>query len=161
MKVLTLRQPWASLVVMGAKKWETRSWKPSRATHYLIGGQGLLIHSSQKFDESFKGLLTYPPFKNYLSDWRALPLGCIIGIVSIGRVISTEDWTKEFIWPGMPEALLPEEKEFGNYERGRWAWELERPVQFEHPIKAKGSLAIWQYNGALPTLFRKSKSETL
>lgn len=41
MKVISLRQPWALLVVLGHKKIETRSWK----TTYR---GDLLIHASQK-----------------------------------------------------------------------------------------------------------------
>lgn len=44
MKVLTLRQPWASLVACGVKNIETRSWRaPASAI-----GQPLLIHAGAK-----------------------------------------------------------------------------------------------------------------
>ena len=44
MKVLTLKQPWATLVAEGIKKYEFRSWK----THYR--GK-ILIHTSQKIEK--------------------------------------------------------------------------------------------------------------
>lgn len=39
MKVLTIRQPWATLIMLGIKQLETRSWR----THYR--GE-LVIHAS-------------------------------------------------------------------------------------------------------------------
>ena len=152
MRVLTLQQPWASLVVMGAKKWETRSWKPSNAMRHLIQMHDLLIHSSAKFDWQHRNLLTFPPFKKYLPNADALPLGAILGYVSVGRIITTEHWLKEN--PGYPE-----EQAMGNYSSGRWAWEFTKAVQWEFPIQAKGSLSLWEYDG--PFFMKNAKSEVL
>ena len=44
MKALSIRQPWASLIVAGIKDIENRSW----VTNYR--GK-LLIHAAQKFDK--------------------------------------------------------------------------------------------------------------
>ena len=41
MKALTIKEPWASLIINGYKKYKFRSWK----THYR--GK-ILIHTSQK-----------------------------------------------------------------------------------------------------------------
>lgn len=147
MKVLTLRQPWASLVVIGAKKWETRSWKPSPTMIYLLQKDGLLIHSSAKFESLHRGLMTFPPFTKYLDEIGSFPLGKIIGFVKLGRVLTTKDWAAEF----KPELQYPyEEQEFGNYESGRWAWELTNLIKFDIPIPAKGSLSFWDYNDRIP-----------
>lgn len=62
MKVLTLKQPWATLVAEGIKKYEFRSWK----TKYR--GK-ILIHAGTGIDkeelEKFKDLnLEFPSKKN-------------------------------------------------------------------------------------------------
>ena len=44
MKALTLWQPWASLVIAGAKPYEFRSWSPPR---WLIG-QRIVIHAAAR-----------------------------------------------------------------------------------------------------------------
>src|SRR5580692_2219073 len=148
MRVLTLQQPFASLVVMGVKGWETRGWKPSDAMLYILRQEGLLIHSSQKMDYTHQSLCTYPPFKTYVPDLKVLPFGPILGYVSVGRVITADHWLQE-----NPD--YPEEYSFGNYTKGRWAWELPAAVQWELPIQAKGSLSLWEYNAPI-TLKAKS-----
>ena len=50
MKAISLHQPWASLITVGAKTIETRSWAPPKA---LIG-QRIAIHATKRmpsFDE--------------------------------------------------------------------------------------------------------------
>ena len=44
MKALTIWQPWASLIAMGAKPYEFRGWKPPKS---LIG-QRLAIHAGAR-----------------------------------------------------------------------------------------------------------------
>ena len=60
MKVLTIRQPWASLIIQGYKRFEFRSWK----TNYR---GDLLIHAGKMIDKEAKMRL-----KNFLPD--ELPL---------------------------------------------------------------------------------------
>ena len=46
MKCLSVRQPYAALILAGKKRREYRSWRPPA---WLIG-QGLLIHASKRVD---------------------------------------------------------------------------------------------------------------
>ena len=41
--------------------------------------------------------------------------------------------------------LTMEEKAFGDYSEGRYAWILEDAVQFDNPIPARGTLSIWEW----------------
>ena len=148
MKALSLLQPWASLLVAGRKQWETRSWKPSDAMRHILSEQGFLIHASAKFDSQNKRLLTYPPFMKYYRNPDDLPIGMIIGMARLGRVISTFDWKQEFIKLEGEN----EEFEFGNYGPNRWAWEILNPVIFENPIPCKGALSLWEYQGEFPRI---------
>lgn len=54
MKVLTIKQPWASLIIEGYKRFEFRSWK----TNYR--GE-LLIHAGKSIDKE-----AYERLKGYL-----------------------------------------------------------------------------------------------
>lgn len=66
-RVLTLWEPWASLVAMGVKRWETRAWAPPES---LIGHR-LLIHSAARgfgFNSSEAELVRSLPH----DVWRAL-----------------------------------------------------------------------------------------
>ena len=37
------------------------------------------------------------------------------------------------------------EREFGDYSPGRWAWILSAVKCFEQPVPAKGALGIWEW----------------
>lgn len=133
MKVLSLLQPWASLVVLGAKQIETRSWQ----TAYR--GE-LLIHASLGKKGGF--LCRQPPFSRYIKDFDRLPFGAIIGSVVLTEIVPVErlSLTNEAL------ALLTlEEKAFGDYTEGRYAWLLQNPVPLPEPIFIKGSLGLWNY----------------
>ena len=137
MKALSLLQPWASLVVMGSKKFETRSWN--------TGHRGdLLIHAST--GKAGALLAAEAPFPKYISDYNRLPFGAIIGKVILTDVVRIENLS-------LPDAVINrltlEEKAFGEYAKGRYVWILEEPVQFERPVFVKGAIGLWEYNGEL------------
>src|SRR3954467_5168870 len=121
MKTLSLLQPWASLVIMGLKKIETRSWK--------TGYRGsLLIHASLGKKGSI--LCTENPFKKYIHDFNLLPFGAIIGKVVLEDVLPVEHL---LISDHELAALTMEEKAFGDYSTGRYAWILSEPEIFKNP----------------------------
>jgi hypothetical protein len=74
--VLTLKQPWAGLVVLGKKTIENRSWKPKFDLPFR-----LLIHAGQGTDHGWEG------------DWfQACSSRGIIGAVDVtGFYINAED----------------------------------------------------------------------
>jgi hypothetical protein len=131
-KAISLLQPWASLVVMGYKKFETRSWN----TQYR--GR-LLIHASARRDATGKSLCTVNEFFNAriggLTGFYGLPLGAIIGEVTLVSTLRTE----------RPFLLSDEEHAFGDYSPGRWMWELSDPLCYDKPIPWKGGLSLWEY----------------
>ena len=138
MKALSLLQPWASLVVMGIKQWETRSW----STAYR--GE-LLIHASK--GKKAASLVRNPPFSTYIPQFSALPFGALIGQVWLEEVVRVEDL---FASPERMESMTIEERAFGHYERGRWCWILSNPITFRRPIPVNGTLGLWEYSGPLP-----------
>src|SRR5207249_2427229 len=134
MKVLSLLQPWATLVVIGAKKIETRSWSTDyRGT--------LLIHASKgKAGSSFAVEF---PFTKHITDFKALPFGMIIGEVTLEKILRVEDFA--FSDEEMNKLTL-EEKAFGDYKEGRYGWLLTDPVEFENKIPARGHLRLWDFH---------------
>lgn len=132
-KVITLKQPWATLVVVGAKRNETRSW----STKYR--GE-LLIHSSAKLPALGFDLSYTVPFSRYINPGKDLLTGLILGSVKLVDVVRVEDVLKN---------LTDEEFKFGDYRPGRFAWILENPVRFNEPIQASGALGIWNYSGQI------------
>jgi hypothetical protein len=140
MKALTLWQPWATLVIIGAKTLETRSW----ATSYR---GPLAIHAALAFPRERRELTrasvymmtclretTGLKFDDEVLD--ALPLGCVLGTVDLTDCISTN---KAFY-------LTDQERAFGDYSPDRFAWTLENPERFPVPIPARGYQGFWEWN---------------
>ncbi len=146
MKVISIIQPWATLIALGEKKFETRSWK----TKYR-GKIG--IHSSKKVDkrickqEPFKSILAKHGFnENNLLTGVILAIGNITDCYEIGMLddramatlFSKENGSHWIEIDGI-------ELEFGWFEDGRFAWELSDVRQIG-PIPAKGQLGLWNYD---------------
>lgn len=130
-KALTLTQPWATLVVLGEKRWETRSWR----TRYR---GPIAVHAAKTFPRSAKRLAERDPYYvtilgKYPITW--LPLGAIIGTVELVEIERVEAVVDVVI--GLKE------KAFGDYSAGRWAWQLANPVVFEEPVRWRGALGLW------------------
>ena len=137
MKVLSLLQPWATLVVMGAKKIETRSWTTRHRGE-------LLIHASSGKAAALLALES--PFKKYIPAFHSLPFGCIIGKVNLEDILPIEAFglTGEKL-----NELTIEERAFGDYSAGRFGWILSEPIAFAKPIGIRGHLHLWEYPGPL------------
>lgn len=134
MKVLSLLQPWATLVVMGVKKIETRSW----GTHHR---GALLIHASG--GKAGALLAAEDPFRRHIPDFNRLPFGAIIGQVDLVQVSRLEALD---LAPQLVNRLSLEERAFGDYGPGRFAWLLENPLPFARPLPARGTLRLWDYD---------------
>lgn len=134
-KALTLYQPWATLVAIGAKRIETRSWW----TAY----RGLLaIHASKTFGATNRALCHQEPFRSALlaggvERLSDLPLGAV---VAVGRLALCEEMTTQWLeWRLPPEP----ERSFGYYAAGRYAWSLSDAEPVAPPIPARGALGLW------------------
>lgn len=142
MKVLSMLQPWASLVVMGAKQYETRRWK--------TGWRGpLLIHaSSKKFGiREGRELERAEYFRDFVPDLDALPYGCLIGRVELVAVYPTE-WVVHH--PDIkPIGNWNQEFAFDDFSEGRWAWDFRDPQFLPTCIPVKGRLGLWEYHDVL------------
>lgn len=148
MKALTLTQPWATLVAIGAKRIETRSWK----TNY----RGLLaIHAAKGFPSSARELCRQNPFHAELhragmasvSFSDELPRGAVIALCKIVDCLPTESLgCLSGVFDDYPELDTPQERAFGDYSPGRWAWIMEEAKPLTEPKPAKGALGLWEWN---------------
>ncbi len=137
MKALTLTQPWATLMALGEKKFETRSWK---APH---GIGTFAITASKSFPEMEKMLTTTEPFRSVLAkhglDRSKLPLACIVGVTELVDCHPTDGsrWLSGCI------ALMDQEHAFGNYDPGRFAFECRNTRILTKPIPVRGFQKFW------------------
>jgi hypothetical protein len=156
-KVLTLTQPWATLVAIGAKKIETRSWATSYrgplAIHAAkglgpVGGKAGLYELCMR--KLFFSALDVAGYKTGLD----LPLGAIVatceivGCESIGyewpdtlQIAYTGQWGRAY----SGHRLTTQERAFGDYSPGRFAWLLGNVQALPEPIPAKGALGLWDW----------------
>ena len=126
MKVLTIKQPWATLIMQKDKRFEFRSWQ----TKYR--GK-LLIHAGKGIDkEAMKRLAKYLP--------RELPQGKILGEVTLVDCIKMS--------PEFKELLLKENRDIYTKSsfQENYGWQVSDVEVFENPIDVKGHLSLWEYN---------------
>jgi len=123
MKIITLKQPWATLIAEGYKKYEFRSWK----TNYR--GE-ILIHAGKGIDKSsmerFKGLnLEYPTSK-------------IVAKVNIIDCILLDDKLQQ-------EILKENELVYGtSVSKEGYAWKLDNVIKINSDKNINGKLSIWE-----------------
>lgn len=130
MKVVSIIEPWASLIKEKVKYIETRSWK----TNYR--GK-IYIHASlkkvPKKDERINNLISLLKDKDF-------KYGHIIAEATLVDCIYMDEEFLSKIKNNNQEYIC------GEYSLGRYAWVLEDIKPLKEPIKAKGSLGIWNYN---------------
>ena len=128
MRVLSIKEPFASLICLGKKKIETRSFK----TNYR--GK-LYIHASLKNytkDDRYEKIMKLLPrdyeFQNGYIIWEFNLVDCIY-------------MDDEFL-----EKIKKDETEYlcGRYEKGRYAWVITDVKKIDR-LPAKGKLGIWNY----------------
>ena len=141
MKVLSIKEPFASLIKEKVKLIETRSWK----TNY----RGIIyIHASLKKintkDERIKKLLKIIPDKQ-------MQYGNIICKCILEDCIYMD---KDFI-----NKIKKDKQEYlcGHYEIGRYAWILKVVEVLKKPLPAKGRLGIWNFNSIVFASNNKNK----
>lgn len=124
MKVISIKQPWASLIINGYKKYEFRTWKNK------YRGK-ILIHASQTIDKDIM-----LKFKHLNLEY---PTGCIIGEVNIIDCLKVDSALDNKLKKDNNIVYI------GNYI-DYYAFKLDNIIKYNTPIKAKGQLGIWNYN---------------
>lgn len=146
MKALTIKQPWASLIVLGEKKIETRSWKTSYRGP-------ILIHAGKNIEKGmFEFYFIQDVFKKHqIKGDNELPVGSIIakanlvGCLKMVKTTINDVCFTEKVELENGEIVTCPELYFGDYEVGRYAWILEDIEPIE-PISAKGQLSLWNFD---------------
>lgn len=121
---LSVRQPWAHLIVTGRKSVELRKW--------ATGFRGVLwIHASTRMDMTA------------VEDFRLEQCvrGAFIGYVTLAAVISM-DYAR---W----EAWQSRHLDRGAYMPGYYGWLLTSPVELSTPLAAHGQQRLFRPNAAI------------
>lgn len=129
LKAITLHQPWASLVAMSRKRFETRGWSTNvrgvvaihaaavRSTPLRHVDAGLALELGDGYDES-------------------RPLGAVVAIGYLESIHAVED---------IRGRLTLEELRRGDYSDGRFAWRFGVVAPLDEPVPAKGLQRWWNW----------------
>ena len=153
MKAISILQPWASLIAIGKKRIETRSWP----TKYR---GPLAIHDSKDRAPWHMNLAWQEPFFSALKPFHRKEknekigiqynLGCVIATCNLVDIYEIGDG---MIFKRIPSGMIDfgsrvwpsaQEIAFGDFTPGRFAWMLENVQQIE-PVPAKGRLGLWEW----------------
>lgn len=119
MKALSLKQPYAELILQGKKKIELRKWN----THFR---GDFLIHSSLTPDTNAMQKFGF----------KELPLGFIVGkvnLIDVKHYTNKNEFNKD-------KSLHLANSDFGEYGL------MLKDVRRVNPISAKGQLNFWEFD---------------
>ena len=127
MKVLTIKQPFATLIAEGIKEYEFRTWKTKFRGEVLIhAGKGI----DKKAMEKYKHLnLDYPS-------------GCIIAKAIITDCVKIDDEMRVLL---KNKKSIVYDNIVSNTEWNGYGFKLEN-VEKINPITASGKLSFWEYD---------------
>lgn len=127
MKTITIKQPYASLIAAGIKKYEFRTWKSK------YRGK-LLIHAGKGIDKK-----AMERFKNYNLEY---PSGCIIAICDMVDCVKIDEETREML---LKENELVYGKTAMDKSFDGYGFRLENVKMIEE-IPVNGALSFWEYD---------------
>lgn len=146
MKTITIKQPWASLIVKGIKDIENRTWPTKFRGRVLIhSGIENLFDKTAFYDDVLSAKQINEIVRNKKFDdifGKHLHTSAIIGSVEI--VDCVQNHSSKWAEPSF-DLFVEGDKEPIKSERV-YNWVLDKPVMFDTPITGvKGRLSFWEY----------------
>lgn len=142
MKAITIKQPFAALLALGYKRYETRSWQTKHRGK-------LAIHAGKSIDRQ---ACERPEVRRILQDagyesWRDLPTGAVI---AIGELTNCSRVLMQDMTHGVAHTHIAQidglAYEFGDFTVGRYAWEVVNVELLAEPIPCRGRLSLWEWS---------------
>lgn len=125
MKVITMRQPYAQAVLLGLKRYETRSWATNfRGKIFIHAGKAKLTKKALALAEKYS--------------FVDMHFGEILLVAELSDCIK--------ITPEFMRQQSQTELDFGDWRVGKYAWKLSNVTILPRPIKVKGRLGFWNIN---------------
>lgn len=131
MKVLSLREPWASLILLGKKRIETRSWRTKYRGPLCLHASAAKINPKDAHMQELLALIPGAPMAYGKILCRCVLADCVPMDKAFLREMEKH----------------PVERLCGEYAPGRFAWILESIEPLERSIPAKGMLGLWEWEG--------------
>ena len=159
MKALSLWQPWASAIALGAKRIETRHW----ATGYR---GPLAIHAAKRLHRD--ELIHYASCWNWCGAlgramgakaplWEVLPFGALVAVCRLVDCRPTGSFTlaeldapRHRARPGFDGPHYDwTERQMGDFALGRFGWVLDDIRALPAPVPCKGMQGLFEVPDAL------------
>lgn len=139
-KAISLWEPWATLVAIGQKQFETRSWSTEYRGPLLICAAKRWRLEQNRVCNNLISLITvrgapWPELDRYCNFWkRSFPLGHAVAVVNLANCIKTEECG---VRAGSDEYLV------GDYSPGRFAWQFTDLIRFRVPMPVRGAQGLF------------------
>lgn len=142
LRVLTVHQPYASLIALGVKGVETRS----KSTSYR---GPVAIHAAKGYTADDVAVYEKVASWGVLGPWDELPRGVVIATVELAACEPVTDRGTACI-----AGIRPWELHVGDYSASRWTWHLAAPRRLATPVVARGALGLWRADDQLAAEIR-------
>ncbi len=133
-KAISIWQPWASLIAVGAKTFETRGW----ATSYR--GPLLICAAKRPMDRETMAFFVGFVHSEVPEIQDDLPFGKAVALVDLVGCIATRSYG--FSVKGLDLHPTDPEYPFGDFSLGRYAWKLEN-VRAIEPFPVTGRQGLF------------------
>lgn len=157
MKALTIWQPWATLIMIGAKPYEFRRWD-YRTRERGLEHQRIVIHAGARpikpadvkdivarLEDRISSLnarLALPLLQRLLCTYKCrgvIELGAGLGTAVLGT-------------PRKVDALFSSPADSDRIDHHMWAWPLTEIIPFAEPMPCAGHQGFWNW----PTMIRET-----
>lgn len=148
---LTIWQPWATLIMVGAKPNEFRGYMAPRA----FWNERIVIHAGkrmmrepelvdlinrledpkQAWTTALEPSLALPVLLEALTEPKKLPLGAGVGSAVLGQ-------------PVVAAQVVPGHVDSDRIDHSKWAWPLTSIQPFEAPVPCGGAQGFWRWPDA-------------
>lgn len=140
MKAITIKQPWATLIALGEKQFETRSWQTKYRGPIAIHA-GKSVDKEACEDSWIKDVLA----EHGITSWKQLPTGVVLAAAELIDCHKVSLGVGSVVCTSGP-IIQGLEYYFGDYTEGRFAWELTNLRVLPEPVPAKGQLSLWNWD---------------
>ena len=162
MKMITEREPHASLTAAGIKTSETRWWAPPKG----LVGEHIGIHAAARritlaevanwnkalrraASDLFPALRAFNEFRSVHTD---IPYGAVLAtvrLVHFGQVVTPPDYRHGGVFIcRTPHGAMFDGRDdgLGDYRLGRWVWLFDDIDALPEPIPAVGRQGLWNWD---------------
>ena len=132
MKVITILQPYATLIALGEKHIETRGWKADFLGPLLIHAGKSPAMVSECYQEPIKSIL----LKHGITSPSKMLFGYALAVTKLVSFTRSEVLVK---------TISATERHLGNYVPGRWGWGLKGTRRLDTAFQLRGAQGLFDW----------------